>query len=87
MLISPFAPDLFAQVDCRKLGAVIEAYHVQGWHTMHAKSFCEIYDLKKDRDVWKETCSNQVSLASTQHVWAVLLLLPTRAKRPTSGEK
>jgi len=80
VLISPFAPDLFAQVDCRKLGAVIEAYHVQGWHTMHAKSFCEIYDLKKDRDVWKETCSNQA--VKRQRTFNSGVMLLSGAHRP-----
>ena len=42
---------------CTQVGAVVESYHVQGWHTMHAKSFCEIYDLKAHKDVWKETCA------------------------------
>ena len=43
---------MLAQVDCRSLGAVVEAYHVQGWHTMHAKSLCQIYGLSRD------SCSN-----------------------------
>ena len=40
VLISPFAPDLFAQVACHKVGAVIESYHAQGWHAMHSDTCC-----------------------------------------------
>ena len=29
VLVSPYAPDLFRQVPCAKLGAVVEAYHKQ----------------------------------------------------------
>jgi len=47
VLISPYAPDLFSQVPCQKIGAVVEAYHAQGWHTMHARSLCDIYGLGK----------------------------------------
>jgi len=46
VLISPFAPDLFAQVACHKVGAVIEAYHPPAWHAMHTRSLCDIYRLR-----------------------------------------
>jgi len=74
VLLSPFAPDLFAQVDCRSLGAVVEAYHVQGWHTMHAKSLCQIYGLSRD------SCSN-VAL-KRQRIFNSGVMLLSSAHRP-----
>ena len=43
ILFSPYAPDLFATVPCHKVGAVVEAVHKQGWHTMHGRQLCDIY--------------------------------------------
>ena len=48
VLISPYAPDLFGKVPCAKLGAVVEAYHKQGWHAMHGRSTCELYNLASE---------------------------------------
>ena len=47
VLVSPYAPDLFAKVPCQsgRLGAVVEAYHKQGWHAMHGRATCELYNL------------------------------------------
>lgn len=80
VLMSPFMPDLFAQVDCRKIGAVVEGSHVQGWHTMHAKAFCEIYDLKRDKEVWKETCANQA--VKRQRIFNSGVMLMSKAHMP-----
>ena len=33
---------------CAKLGAVVEAYHKQGWHAMHGRSTCELYNLASE---------------------------------------
>jgi hypothetical protein len=73
-------PDLFAQVDCRKVGAVVESSHVQGWHTMHAKAFCEIYDLKRDRKVWKQVCESQA--VKRQRIFNSGVMLLSKAHRP-----
>ena len=48
MLVSPFAPDLFAAVPCTSVGAVVEVAHKQGWHTMHARAMCSLYNLGDD---------------------------------------
>lgn len=48
VLVSPYAPDLFGKVPCAKLGAVVEAYHKQGWHAMHGRSTCELYNLASE---------------------------------------
>ena len=48
VLVSPYAPDLFRKVPCAKLGAVVEAYHKQGWHAMHGRSTCELYNLASE---------------------------------------
>ncbi|KAL3905129.1 MAG: hypothetical protein SGPRY_011021, partial [Prymnesium sp.] len=48
ILISPFAPDLFETVPCHKLGATVEAVHTQGWHAMHGRALCELYNLKEE---------------------------------------
>lgn len=76
--------DVFSQVDCRKVGAVVEASHVQGWHTMHAKAFCEIYDLKRDRRVWKQTCASQA--VKRQRIFNSGVLLLSKAHRPLIDE-
>lgn len=48
VLVSPYAPDLFRKAPCAKLGAVVEAYHKQGWHAMHGRSTCELYNLSSE---------------------------------------
>jgi len=49
VLVAPYAPDLFAAVPCASIGATIESVHKQGWHTMHTKSLCGIYELQLGR--------------------------------------
>ena len=48
VLISPFAPDLFSAVPCTSVGAIVEVAHKQGWHTMHARAMCSLYNLGDD---------------------------------------
>ena len=31
-----------------QVGATIEAVHAQGWHTMHGRALCDIYNMKTD---------------------------------------
>ena len=45
VLLSPHAPDVFRATPCGAIGAVVEGYHKQGWHTMHMRSVCSIYGL------------------------------------------
>lgn len=45
VLVSPYAPVLFETIPCDRFGAVVEAYHKQGWHAMHGRATCELYDL------------------------------------------
>lgn len=45
VLLSPHAPDLFDQVPCDAVGAIVEGYHKPGWHAMHGRSYCELYGL------------------------------------------
>ena len=54
VLVSPHAPDVFAATPCASVGAVVEGYHRQGWHAMHARSFCSIYGLEASHPA---TCS------------------------------
>eukprot|EP00316_Scyphosphaera_apsteinii_P000510 CAMPEP_0119340276 /NCGR_PEP_ID=MMETSP1333-20130426/99999_1 /TAXON_ID=418940 /ORGANISM="Scyphosphaera apsteinii, Strain RCC1455" /LENGTH=914 /DNA_ID=CAMNT_0007351993 /DNA_START=40 /DNA_END=2784 /DNA_ORIENTATION=+ len=77
VLISPNAPNLFEQVACQKVGAVVEAYHAQGWHTMHARSLCEIYQL---RGSFPESCSP--AALKRQRIFNSGLMLLSDVHRP-----
>lgn len=33
---------------CVQLGATVEAVHTQGWHAMHGRALCELYNLKEE---------------------------------------
>jgi hypothetical protein len=45
VLVSPHAPDVFSATPCKSVGAVVEGFHKQGWHSMHGRAFCSLYDL------------------------------------------
>ena len=77
VLFSPFASDMFSMVPCREVGAVIEASHIQNWHTMHARALCELYDLQNAAPA---ACGK--AAVKTQRIFNSGVLLLSKAHLP-----
>ena len=67
-LIGPFTPDLFAAVPCEALGATIERHKPDGWHAMHWRSACSLYQVPACQPkAWRLFNSGVMVLSQQSH--------------------
>ena len=82
VLLSPHAANVFASVPCSSVGATVEGLHKQGWHTMHGRAFCDIYNLKESHPA---TCGTEAVKQARIFNSGVMVLSAAHHKRLIDG--